>query len=357
MNGGSPARSIAPTPAPREAGWPRRVATVLLAAVIGLALAGLLAYLLYVGAAGSERFIHPTDKNEDCRTPAVRHGWDYEAINYDKADDARLAATFGDMKTCASQGDLAGAEVTAADGIHIGGWYIPAANGVGPSGPTVILVHGGAANKSEVLKYAPPFHERYNIVAFDLRNGGRSSPADTTLGYREQLDVGAVIDWLDRTKHPRWIGVMGNSMGAASALAAARGDERIRALLLDSMHARAVTMVGRIFEAEVHHPPQPGGWAIVIGVSLRIGEDVTGVDPVRTITALGDRPVLLIHGTADEVNRPGESAELNLAAARDAGVPAELEYCEGGTHGELIDRCPEEWARWATRFFEGAAAH
>jgi pimeloyl-ACP methyl ester carboxylesterase len=356
MNPGLVPGPATPAPPGRGAVSPRRLGLALLAGLAGLLLVGLFAYLVYVGAAGSEAFVHPTGKNQDCRTPAVRFGWDYEAINYDKADDARLAAAFGDMTTCTSQGELAGDEVVTADGIHIGGWYIPAESGVGPSGPTVVLVHGGAANKSEVLKYAPPFHEGFNIVAFDLRNGGRSSPADTTLGLREQLDVEAVIDWLERTKHPRWIGAMGNSMGAASALAAAGDDERVRALVLDSMNAQAATMVGRIFQADTGHPPQPGGWAIVIGVSLRIGADVTEVDPVRTITRLGDRPVLLVHGSADEVNRPSESAELNLRAALGAGVPVELEYCQGGTHGELIDRCPADWARWAVSFLDAAAA-
>lgn len=337
------------------AGSPGRLALGLLGGVAGLAVVAVFAYITYVGIVGSDALVHPTGVNEDCRTPAVRYGWAYEAINYDPLDDARLAAAYGDMTTCADQGDLAGDEVLAADGSHVDAWYVPAASGVGPAGPTVILVHGGKANKSEVLKYAPPFHAAFNVVALDLRNSGRSSPADTTVGLREQLDVEAIVDWLARTKGPRWIGVVGNSMGAASALAAAAGDPRIEALVLDSMHARAATMVGRILEADAGHPPQPGGWAIVVAASLRIGADVTAVDPVTTIARLGSRPVLLIHGTADEVNRPVESAELNLAAARDAGVPVELEYCQGGTHGELIDRCPEEWARWAVPFLEAAS--
>jgi pimeloyl-ACP methyl ester carboxylesterase len=333
----------------------RRLGLGLLAGLAGLAIVCLAGYLVYVGAVGSERLVRPTDKNADCRTPAVRYGWEYEAINYDKADDLRLAAMYGDMTTCASQGEGAGDEVVTADGIHIGGWYIPAASGVGPDGPTVVLVHGGGANKSEVLKYAPPLHEAFNLVVFDLRNGGRSSPADTTVGLYEQLDVEAIVDWLERAKNPRWVGAMGNSMGAASVLAAAGENDRIAALVVDSMHARAVTMVGRILEADAGHPPQPGGWAIVTGASLRIGADVTEVDPVRTITRLGDRPVLLIHGSADEVNRPEESAELNLAAALAAGVAAQLQYCQGGTHGELIDQCPAEWAGWAVSFFEAAS--
>jgi pimeloyl-ACP methyl ester carboxylesterase len=79
-------------------------------------------------------------------------------------------------------------------------------------------------------------------------------------------------------------------------------------------------------------------------------------DPVQTIAKVGDRPVLLTHGTDDALDRPSESAERNFHAALDAGVPVELEYCRGATHGAVIDRCPDDWARWVTSFLEGAAA-
>lgn len=333
-----------------------RVARALLALGVAAVLVGLGGYMAYVGSVGSEELVHPTGKNEDCRTPAQRYGWDYEAVNYDPADDLRLAAANPDMRHCTSQGEVAGDEVVTSDGVHIGGWYLPATSGVGSTAPTVILVHGWKANKSEVLKYAPAFHATFNLVAFDLRNGGRSSPTETTMGLREKLDLEAVIDWLVRTKHPRWIGVMGNSMGGAAALAAADDDPRIEALVLDSLHARAATSIGNILELDHGHPPQPGGWAIVTGASLRLWADVTDIDPVRTITRLGDRPVLLIHGTWDEVDRPAESAELNFHAALDAGVPVELQYCQGGTHGEVIDHCPVDWARWAVSFLTAAVA-
>jgi hypothetical protein len=63
----------------------------------------------------------------------VRYGWQYEAINYDIADDAVLQRENPDMEHCASQGSTAGGEVVTADGVPIGGWYIPAADGAGPT--------------------------------------------------------------------------------------------------------------------------------------------------------------------------------------------------------------------------------
>ena len=152
----------------------RRIAALVLGLIAALVLVGGVGYTAYVGAVGSDALVHPTG-NPDCRTPLVRYGWTYEAINYDIADDAVLRSANPDMESCSSQGATAGTDVVTSDGVRIAGWYIPAANGAGATGATVVLVHGWAANKSEVLKYAVPLHATFNVVAFDLRNGGRSS--------------------------------------------------------------------------------------------------------------------------------------------------------------------------------------
>lgn len=332
-----------------------RRAVVVAVAISLVATAG---YAVYAGNLGSQMITRPpvSAKYAGCHTPATRFGWSYEAINYDPADDARLAAENQDMTDCHSQGAAAGSDVVTTDGIPIAGWYIPSASGPGPTGPTVIVVHGWKANKSAALKYATPFHDQYNVVLLDLRNVGRSGAADTTWGLREQLDVRAMIDWLERTKHPSWIAAMGNSMGGVAVLAEAVTDSRIRALILDSMHASSLVSIGDGAEVENGYPSLPTAWAVVIGVAIRLGADWTVVDPEQTIARVGDRPVLLTHGTADVLDRPAKSAERNFHTALDAGVPVELQYCRGATHGSVIDKCPADWARWVTSFLQGALA-
>jgi uncharacterized protein len=327
------------------------------AVVVGLAVAGLVGYTVYVGFVGSDQLIHPTG-NPDCRTPMVRYGWSYEGINYDVADDSTLARDNPDMSNCSSQGAVAGDVVVALDGTRIGGWYIPAASGAGDgsggSGTTVVLVHGWGANKSEALKYAVPFHDAFNVVAFDLRNGGRSSRTPTTFGIRERLDLEAIIDWLVRTKHPAHIAVMGNSMGGATSVLAASTDPRIEALILDSMHARVVDVVGRRLEVDAGHPSLPGTPAIIVGIWVRIGLKLMDADPISFIPTIGKRPLLLIHGTADLNDLPSRSAEAIYAEAQRVGVPVELHLCEGAPHGRIIDTCPADWARWSVEFLDRA---
>src|SRR4029079_16395979 len=102
----------------------------------------------YVGYEGSRKAVSVDEsRSRDCRTPDVQLGWDYQAINYDRADDARLQANNPDLKHCASQGSAAGDEIVTDDGVRIAGWYIPSAHGAGPTGPTAVPGPRSAENK------------------------------------------------------------------------------------------------------------------------------------------------------------------------------------------------------------------
>jgi pimeloyl-ACP methyl ester carboxylesterase len=330
----------------------RRIAALGLGLAAALVLTVGIGYSVYVGAVGSDQLVHPTG-NPDCRTPLVQYGWAYEAINYDIADDAALRSANPDMANCSSLGATAGTEVVTSDGVHVAGWYIPAANGTGATGATVVLVHGFAAHKSEVLKYAVPFHATYNVVAIDLRGGGRSSRTETTFGPREKLDLAAIIDWLERAKHPVHIAVMGNSMGGGTAVLAAASDQRIEAVILDSTHARVEDILGRRAEVDAGQPSLPATPAVLFGIWLRTGLNLMDSNPINFISALGHRPLLLIHGTADLHDLPSRSVDANYNAALAAGVPVELHMCAGATHGKVIDTCPTDWGHWSVEFLNG----
>ena len=325
-----------------------------LSLVLVTALVAGIGYTDYIGYEGSRQAVSVDEaRSRDCRTPDVLLGWAYEPINYEIADDAALALANPDMANCETQGVAAGEQLVTDDGVHLAGWYVPAANGVGPSGPTVVLVHGYAANKTDILPYAAGLHESFNLVAFDLRNGGRSTGTATTYGVNEQRDLRTVIDWVEREKGSTWIGVLGNSMGAATAITEARTDPRVRALALDSMHTRVELQ----FEQRLKHsghPPYPGTWAILVGAWLRSGVDVRGADPLDAIPEL-HLPLLVTHGTADEEDLP-ERTEGFIADATAAGLAVESHWCEGAGHGLVIDACTDDYAAWVSTFFTTALA-
>ena len=312
---------------------------------------GFAGYGFFIGA---DEYLSGTPKEVSCETPKSRFGWSYEAINYDLADDDRLLAENPDPTSCMDQGSPAGDDVIAADGVRIAGWFIPAANDHDERQPIVVLVHGGKSNKSGMLAYAPPFHGDFDIAIVDLRNSGRSDDAQSTGGLRERHDLRAMLDWLSEEKSLAAALLVGNSNGAATVLAEAWDDHRVEAVILDSMHATAERQIGNVIETERGLPAWPAAWALVNGVSAKVGEPLESVDPVRSIRQWDGRPILFTHGADDVVDRPADSLDVNVAAALATGVPHEVHICANAGHGEVIEVCEDQWARWVREFVEAA---
>lgn len=341
-------------------GWRsmRRRSRRLVVAGIVVALVVPVGYSGAILAIGPNMFMHP-DGSADCRTPAFAYGWAYEAINYDIAGDTVLAPSEVSKDgatswTCGGTPASAGTAVVTSDGIQLAGWYVPAASGAGATAPTLLLVHGWKDNKSGMLPFAVPLHKDYNLVLFDLRNNGQSSGDVTSMGLWEQRDVTRMLDWIATTKNASWIGVVANSMGAATALAVAAGDQRVRALILDSVHADVVTSWSNAMEEDFGLPGGVAAWVLAQGVSLQVGGDITSTDPIRYIGKLGDRPVLFTAGASDQVDPPAQATERNVRAALEAGVPVEVAYCQGARHGKVIVKCAKDWSSWATSFLDRA---
>jgi hypothetical protein len=60
--------------------------------------------------------------------------------------------------------------------------------------------------------------------------------------------------------------------------------------------------------------------------------------------------MLLTHGTADDEDLPHRT-EAFAADAAAAGIPVELQWCEGAGHGHVEDVCSDDFARWTHVFF------
>ncbi|MDH4334162.1 MAG: alpha/beta hydrolase [Chloroflexota bacterium] len=331
----------------RRAAISRWVSLALIAIMILL-----IAYLGYAGYAGSGQVVEPPNPSTDCRTPASAFGWPYEAINYDIATDAALDA-FTDRTACPKQGAPAGEELTASDGKRIAGWYIPAVVGAPGTGATIVVAHGYGGNKSEMLEWAEILHRDYNVVLFDFRNHGQSADAPTTLGVRERQDLRAVLDWLEATKGPSGVAVLGVSMGGSVAVNVAAGDLRVDALILDSTHATIANAVQARLEAQGYPLSLPAAWSILMGGLVRTGEDISSVDPVQAIERYRDRPVLLLFGGRDDKIGRGAPADLQ-AAAEEGGSAPRVQICDDAEHAQLIEACPDEYRDWVLAFLAHA---
>ena len=324
-----------------------------LGTAFGIVLVVLVVYFGYIGYEGSRQLTNADSDSTDCRTPSTL-GWQYEAINYPIGSDALLAEQ-PDQAACTQQGARPGGEVVGPGGVRLAGWYIPAASGTGPTGPTVVMAHGWGSNKSDMLSRAEMLHDRYNLVLLDFRNHGQSEAGDTTQGVREAGDLRAMVDWLVEHKAPARIALLGVSMGGASAVTEAAGDDRIAAVILESTHASLADAVQARLERSGYPLSAPGSWAALLGALIRTGEDVSAADPILGIANLDQRPVLIIGGGQDRSMGPDDARKLR-DAAEEAGSPAELEICESAGHAGSAETCAEQYAAWVLGFLDRALA-
>lgn len=242
----------------------------------------------------------------------------------------------------------------AADGARLHGWWIPAARA---TRKTVVVCHGVGANASVFLGVAPFLHRAgYNVFSFDFRGHGDSGGHTVSFGWNEASDVRAACAYLQRGKQQNTLAIYGFSMGGAavSLSFAPRFQEAeyraVRAVVLDSTFAEFEPLVERQFWM------LPATWRPVltrmIGFwsQLEIGVTPTRIAPQQVIARVSPRPLLLIHGDADQLIPLWQARRL-FAAAR---APKTLTIVPGAGHCLCRLIAPEAYEKRVARWL-GAA--
>jgi len=207
----------------------------------------------------------------------------------------------------------------ATDGTKISAWYIPAPPmpaGLSPEASrdwarrTVLVCHGLGANKLNQLHMGRAFHARgWNLLAIDFRAHGGSAGQFSSFGDHERRDVFGAVRWL-KSHHPgnaRQIVGVGASLGAAALIAAAGETDSpdgraISGLLIYATYADLGELANTITRDRL-----PWGFGLLARfvaiplASLHAGSNLTAFCPRESLSRLGDRPILIIHGTRDEI--------------------------------------------------------
>jgi alpha-beta hydrolase superfamily lysophospholipase len=213
------------------------------------------------------------------------------------------------------------------DQVRLQGWWIPADN----SKRTIIFLHGYSGSMDPDLKYTPYLHQSgYNILMFDFRAHGRSEGKMTTLGALEVQDVLAAIRHA-QSLGSRQIGLLGFSMGGRTALLAVeQSNSGISSIISDGGPLRlSNTILQQLKEKHI-----PRGvrhlltWSMLLGASIRSGENLFMIDPIRHASELTGLPVLLIHAELDSYTK---IVDLNSLVV-EIGINAKLEVIPGVKH-------------------------
>jgi fermentation-respiration switch protein FrsA (DUF1100 family) len=225
------------------------------------------------------------------------------------------------------------------------GWFIR-----GISKDTVILLHGYGCRRQEMLDYADVLHQAgYSVFLFDLYGQGDSDGDGVTLGFQEQRDLLAAVDYLKGRNDvdSSNIGVLGVSMGAAVAIMGAAQSPDIKAVVADSPFESANRAIEEGFTRVIGLPAFPFAPITLQIIQWRLGISPNQVVPREQVAAISPRPLLLIHGLADTEVSPLNS-EILFAAA---GQPKELWLIPGVDHASGIKEHREEYTKRIVDFF------
>lgn len=165
----------------------------------------------------------------------------------------------------------------------------------------VILLHGYTGTRYSALQYAPLFWERgCDILAYDARGHGKSSPAFHTYGFHEKADAQAAYHWLmERTGlEPDQIGLTGVSYGAGTSLQAAPLLPEVAFIIADSSYESLEAIVLKQAVDQFGNWTKPFVPTAFAFAGMRANFDVAEVSPEQAVeeTAV---PILLIHSRTD----------------------------------------------------------
>jgi pimeloyl-ACP methyl ester carboxylesterase len=227
-------------------------------------------------------------------------------------------------------------EFPSASGARLHGWFIAGEPGRG----ALVMLHGVHANRISLVARAEFFsHAGYSVLLFDFQGHGESIAKTITFGYLESRDATAAVDFIREKIPGEKIGVIGISLGAASALLA-EPPLPVSALVLESSFPT-------IYQATEDRMMERLGFLGKLATPLltwqirpRLGfgpDDLRPIEHARTNTV----PKFFIAGTADKLTTIEESKSLFAAAAE----PKQCWWVDGAGHADMHAFAKTEYER------------
>jgi pimeloyl-ACP methyl ester carboxylesterase len=188
------------------------------------------------------------------------------------------------------------------DGTQARGWLVRGAEGA----PAVLLLHSYGADRSWLLNLGVKLNETTNMTVLlpDMRGHGQNPPVTSSgFGTIESEDTLAALEFMRGLKSSQGralvggaVGVYGVEMGAYAALAAARQDKGVRAIILDSVPDEPDQILGSVVAEHTGLDNSALRMLARLGTRLYFAGHYKNESACTIAEALGDRQALLLSG-------------------------------------------------------------
>jgi len=211
----------------------------------------------------------------------------------------------------------------------------------------IILCHGIKHYKDAPVftKISREFEKDYDIINMDLRGHGRSG-GRCTLTSLEVKDLKAVVNYA-RKKHTK-LGIIGFSLGAATAILEAANYKNINSLIVVSPFTKISKVNLRFWEDEAFYSIKED--ITDPNKKVKIGNIfLSKQDPIDVIDKISPIPVLFLHGTEDWVIDVSHSQQLYEKAK----PPKKLIIIKKAAHAEQIyQKFPNKFKKVCLKWFK-----
>lgn len=238
--------------------------------------------------------------------------------------------------------------------LILNGWFFE----VKGSDKTVILAHSHGKNRlqfgeSTVDIIKGLVSKGYNVLAFDLRNSGKSEGKLSTMGLYEKSDLLGAVNYA-KSQGSKHIVLMGFSTGASASILATSESRDVDAVIADSPYSDLGSYLENNLPAWTNLPEIPFTKTVPYLLKAIGGIEIDKAIPRRAIINISPGSVMLIHGSDDKIIPPEHSRILYSIYSKTNSKHHELWEVKNAGHLESYTNNPQEYMHRVFDFLEKA---
>ena len=229
------------------------------------------------------------------------------------------------------------------DSLHLAAWRTRAEDSKG----TVIIL-SGIQNPSVTafFGYAKMFADNgWDSLLIEMRARGESEGDEIGLGFTEWRDVKAGVDFIKTDKEVKELPIvaLGTSMGGSTVINAAEELPEVNGVI--SISAFSSWADAFVSNMEMSGMPKALGIMDIPFINtylgFHFGFDALKYSPEKSITKLGERPILMMHSTGD-TQIPYEQFEKLLNKAKKHHIDVTTFIRQGNEHFVCYEQYSED---------------
>lgn len=187
-------------------------------------------------------------------------------------------------------------DIKSEEGLNLKGYLVEKYK----TNKYIILVHGYSANHHVHMPFVRVFlNEGCNVLLVDQRSHGNSEGRYTSYGYYEQNDINLWIEFLKGRVNNLYLGLHGQSMGAATVLMCGSKNKDVKFIIEDCGYSNLYEeLLFRIKQKNLIFPKIILFFMNIL-VRVRIKFNIKDISPIDEIE-LVQKPIMFIHGKDDK---------------------------------------------------------